>query len=104
MMALGNVSVDNPTSYPSHKENPPARLKKEILYISENFKTHEPVDQFIDDLIEGLETKLPESHINSNIPLALQQEYECRQLPRIELCHFKGNPSEWSEFISSFKN
>ena len=47
---------------------------------------------------------MPESHVNVNIRLALQQEHECGQLPPIELHHFKGNPSEWPEFISSFKN
>ena len=41
----------------------------------------EPVDQFISDLNEGFETKLPESHVNVNIRLASQQEYECQQLP-----------------------
>ena len=102
--ALGNVSVDNPTSYLSHNENPPAHLKNKILNISKSFKTRKPVDQFFNNLIEGLETKLPESHVNVNIHLALQQEYECQQLPPTELCHFKGNPSEWPEFISSFKN
>ena len=49
--ALGNLSVDNPTPYPSHNNNPPAHLKNEILNISKNFKTCEPVEHFIDDLI-----------------------------------------------------
>ena len=39
-----------------------------------------------------------------NIRLALQQEYECWQLPPIVLRHFKGNPPEWPELISIFKN
>ena len=79
--APGNLPVDNPTPYPSHNNNPPAHLKNEILNISKNFKTREPVDQFIDDLIERFETKLPESHVNVNIRLALQQEYKCWKLP-----------------------
>ena len=78
--APGNLSVGNHTPYPSRNENPPAPLKNKILNISENFKTREPVDQFIGDLVEAFETKLPESHAHVNIRLALQQEYECRQL------------------------
>ena len=62
--APGNLSVGNHTPYSSHKENPPAPLKSKILKISDNFKTREPVDQFIDDLFEGFETKLPESNVN----------------------------------------
>lgn len=76
--ASGNVLVNNPNPYPSNNENPPAHLKKEILNISKNFKTREPANQFMDTLIEGFEMKLP--HDNDDIPLALQQEYECWQL------------------------
>ena len=92
--APGNLSVGNYTPYPSHNENPPAPFKNKILNTSKNFKTGKPVDQFINDLGEGFETKLPESQVNINVHLALQQEYECWQLPPIELHHFKGNPSE----------
>lgn len=42
-----------------------------------------PVDQFIDDLVKEFETNLLGSHVNVNIRLPLQQEYECRQLPPI---------------------
>ena len=35
---------------------------------------------------------------------ALRQEYECRQLPPIELRRFPGNPSKWPEVISNFRN
>ena len=54
----------------------------------------EPVDKFIDDLIEGIETFLPQSNLNLNIGFALKQEYECRQLPPIELRRFARNLSE----------
>ena len=40
----------------------------------------------------------------SNTGLALKQEYECRQLPPIELHRFGGNPSEWPEFVSNFRS
>ena len=55
-------------------------IKNKILNIRENVKTRKPVNQFIDDLIEDFETKLPESHVNINIRSTLQQECECRQL------------------------
>ena len=47
----------------------------------------EPVDKFNDHLIDGIE----------------KQGCKCRQLPLIELRRFRGNPSEWPEFISSFR-
>ena len=70
----------------------------------QDMTTREPVDKFIDDLVEGIETSLPQSNLHLNIGLALKQEYECRQLPPIELRRFGGNPSEWPEFISNFRN
>ena len=62
------------------------------------------MDKFIDDLVEGIETYLPKSKLNLSIRLALEQQYECRQLPPIELRRFGGNPSEWPEFISNSQN
>ena len=37
-----------------------------------------------------------------NLQLALQQEYEIRHLPAIELIRFDGSPSKWPEFIDNF--
>ena len=54
--------------------------------------------------MEGIETSLPQSNLNLSIGLSLKQEYECRELPPIELCWFGGKPSEWPEFISNFRN
>ena len=62
-----------------------------------------PVHKFIDHLVESIETSLPKSKFNSNANLALKQEYGCQQLPPIKLRRFRGNPSEWPEFISSFR-
>ena len=76
--APGNFLKNHPNPYPSNNKNPPAHLKKEILNISKNVKTRKPANQFMDTLIEGFEIKLP--HNNDDIPLALQQEYECWQL------------------------
>ena len=66
--------------------------------------TREPVYKFIDDLVECIETSLPQSNLNLSIGLALKQEYECRKLPPTALRQFGGNPSEWPEFISNFRN
>ena len=54
-------------------------------------------------VVESIETFLLKSKFNLNVNLALKQEYECRQLPPIELCRFRGHPSEWPEFIPSFR-
>ena len=75
--APGTLSVVNPTPYSSHNKNLPAHLKNKILNISKNFKIREPVNQFINNLIEGFETKLLESHVNVNICLVLKQGYGC---------------------------
>ena len=71
---------------------------------SQHITSREPVDKFIDDLVEGIETSLPQSNLNLNIDFALKREYECCQLPPTELRRFAGNPSEWPEFISNLRN
>ena len=71
---------------------------------SQAIATREPVDKFIDDLVEGIETPLSQSNLNLSIGLALKQEYQCCQLPPIELGWFRGNPTEWPKFISNFRN
>ena len=67
------------------------------IEINSDITTREPVDKFIDDLVEGIETFLPQPNLNLNIGFALKQEYEYRQLPSIELRRFGGNPSQWPE-------
>ena len=64
----------------------------------------EPVDLFIDRLVEGQETIL-ESTSNEKITVlsAVHQQLEARNLPPIELLTFDGNPGSWSEFIENFK-
>ena len=54
------------------------------------------IDKFIDDLIKGVETKLPVSrHLVDDVSFAIQQEYESRQLLSI-------TSLKWSELISNF--
>ena len=45
----------------------------------------EPVNKFIDHVVQSIETSLPKSKFNLNVNLALKQEYECRRLQPIEL-------------------
>ena len=71
---------------------------------SQDITAREPVDKFIDDLLEGIETSLLKSNLNLNNDFAWKQEYECHQLLPIELRWFGGNPSEWPEFVSNFRN
>ena len=63
----------------------------------------ETIDQFIDDLIEGKETKLSYDGPPFSIHQCLNQELESKQLPPIELRSFTGNPIYWPEFIENFK-
>ena len=70
---------------------------------NEKTKT-EPVDRFIDLLIEGKETILPiENSATLTIANAVQQEIESRHLPPVDLKTFSGDPSQWPEFIENFK-
>ena len=62
----------------------------------------EPVNKFIDHLVECIETSLPKSKFNLNVNLALKQECECRWLSPIKLRRFRGNPSALPKFISIF--
>ena len=70
---------------------------------NEKTKT-EPVDRFIDLLIEGKETILPrEKSVTLTIANAAQQEIESRHLPPVHLKTFSGDLSQWPEFIENFK-
>ena len=66
---------------------------------NEKTKT-EPVDRFIDLLIEGKDTILPrEKSVTLTIANAAQQEIESRNLPPVHLKTFSGDLSQWPEFI-----
>ena len=70
---------------------------------NEKTKT-EPVDRFIDLLIEGKETILPgEKRVTVTIANAVQQEIESRHLPPVDFKKFSGDPSQCPEFIENFK-
>ena len=58
-------------------------------------KQKQPVDRFIDLLIEGKETILPrENSVILTITSAVQQEIELRHLPPVNLKTFSGDPSQ----------
>ena len=65
----------------------------------------EPVDKFIDKLVEGQETFIPDNKESTSLYYmkSLQQELETRGLPVVELVTFDGNPCYWPEFIADFK-
>ena len=54
------------------------------------FVKKDPIDKFIDDLVEGVETSFKAKSASMNLQLALQQMYEMRHLPAIELIQFDG--------------
>ena len=64
----------------------------------------EPVDLFINLLVEGQETILDTSSSeNITVLSAVHQHLEAKNLPPIELLTFDGNPTCWPEFIENFK-
>ena len=66
------------------------------------FVQRDPVNKFIDDLVEGVETSFKSKSASMKLQLALQQEYEMRHLPAIELIRLDGSPAKWLEFIDIF--
>ena len=64
----------------------------------------QPIDSFIVLLIEGKETVLSAvTSENITVAAALHQELETRHLPPTDLIPFDGKPSNWPEFIQTFK-
>ena len=78
------------------------QITNKNLFSTKAIPNCEMVDKLIDDLIEGVETKLPVSRHPVDVSFAIQQEYESRRLPPMILRHFRRNSAEWSEFISNF--
>ena len=62
----------------------------------------DPIDRFIDHLIEGEETCLPGLSNTVSANAALRFEFESKNLPTIELVKFNGDSSRWPEFIENF--
>ena len=62
------------------------------------------IDDFIDRLVEGEETVLPEREPVTSTSMLLQLEYESKYLIVTELFRFVGDPCTWPDFIQNFKN
>ena len=103
-----NLDTDSKVDSKSLSEN-----KNEIRFCFKNTQSNpkdeklctvaRSLDSFIDDLVEGEESyNHPISQISVSPTLALQQEFESRNLPPIPLIRFDGNPSRWPEFIENF--
>ena len=65
-------------------------------------KFREPIDSFIDRLVEGQETKISECEKDLDAKTALKLEFESRHLPVVPLYCFSGDASHWPEFIECF--
>ena len=79
-------------------------MKRETKFDHNEKTKTEPVDQFIDFLIEGKKEILPrENSVTVTIANAVQQEIESDHLPPVDLKTFSGDSSQWPEFIENFK-
>ena len=80
------------TSYPKNSDSPVS------------VHPNNCIDDFIDRLVEGKETVLPERDPVLSVSMLLQLEYESKYLPVMELFRFDGDPCKWPDFIQNFKN
>ena len=60
-------------------------------------------DAFIDKLVEGKKTVLPESLETTTAFSVLQRDFETRLLLPADLTLSKDNPIDWPDFIQCFK-
>ena len=64
----------------------------------------EPIDAFIDNLIEGEECIIQDVNKVLRTSLLLQREFETRDLPAIKLMCFDGDSKQWPIFTQNFKH
>ena len=65
-------------------------------------QNNEPIDKFIDELIERKERKIPSSELPSRLHFTIEQEYESHNLPPTDLHIFDGDASKWQQFTEDF--
>ena len=65
-------------------------------------QNNELIHKFVDELIERKETKLRSSELPSSLHFTIQQEYESRNLPPIDLHRFDGVATKWLQLIEDF--
>ena len=106
---ITNLSIDEffdgSSDSSSSERFPRNESVAEILDIKDSLiPGKEPIDAFIDNLIDGDESIIPD--VNKVLPtsLLLQREFETRDLPAINLMRFDGDSKQWPNFIQIFKH
>ena len=93
-ISFSSMQIENPVY---RKTNIEPDLKEISDKTSRNafLNQRKTIDSFIDDLIEGQETNFSSksSEFILEAKLAIQRDFESRNLPPIPLCRFKGNSS-----------
>ena len=100
---FSSMQIENPVY---RKTNIEPDLKEISDKTSRNvfLNQRKTIDSFIDDLVEGQETYFSSkpSEFVLEVKLAIQQDFESRNLPPIPLCRFNGNSSNWPKLIECF--
>ena len=65
-------------------------------------KFREPIDSFVDCLVEGQETRISEFEKDLDAKTALKLEFKSRHLRSVPLSRFNVDASHWPEFIECF--
>ena len=116
--SVSSVTAKSRSSFRRLRQTPAKEIVSDsVSHSSGTFVTHnpsavkktreqkiflQPIDKFIDDLVEGEETCLPGLSNPLTASSALRYEFESKTLPIIELTKFNGDSARWPEFIENF--
>ena len=92
------------TQYPDMKFVRPETPNPKNFDSSVSTHPNNCMDDFIDRLVEGKETVLPERDPVILASMLLQLKYKSKCLPVMELFRFDGDPRKWPDFIQNFKD
>ena len=97
------IPVDNKKSNESLRDETESENNEDKT--SNNTTVIEPIDKFIDQLLEGQEVSSSELDPTPALSIAntLKKKLESCHLSLIDLLTFDGNPTKWPEFIENFK-
>ena len=97
------ISVDNKKSNQSFRDEAKSENNENKTKISTI--VIEPIDNFIDELLEGQEVSSSELDPTPTLSIAntLKKELESRHLPPVDLLAFDRNTTKWPELIENFK-
>ena len=97
------IPVDNKKSNESFRDE--AKSENNDNKTSNSAIVIEPIDKFIDELLEGQEVSLSEIDPTPALSIAdaLKEELESRHLPHVDLLTFDGNRTKLAEFIENFR-